>query len=1069
MWVKSPEEEAFYGRMFALADVDKNGKVQGKKAVDFFTTSGLAPSVLKQVWSLASSKMQPYLDQDEFHVALGLIALAQKGEALDLAALVAAGRARQLPLPLFHLADIFVMTPSDEEKYASIFRTSAPSGTIAPTEAIELFQKSGLALADVQAIYKLVDPTLLTALPQQAFTIAMHVIVCKTRRGLTQLPMSVPREWFPTLFSSSLASLAQCTSADDMLSMQASIQATLQKTVASLPVVVVPSVSSIVAPLQALGYHLPDTAMMLSESSLRELEGVLLTYVQGVQKDLLLSSPEGVPLATLVQTLSNLKTQSARLLEQKEAAMSRHGSRHPGLHVDTKASSSYVDAPPSFPAPTAGWDAFEAAPAPILPTQTVPEPLLFSPTGAGDPFGFDILGGTGGSFTAPMVASTHVVATEKPVLDAFASASSSSFSAFDAMNDMDWGFADNQYEPVPELDEATEVTKTAPKKIDSNELFRAPKTQAPNVHGFDSPSFGSATSAPEPTAKNAFGVFPAPAVKDLGAFPPMDVPSFGSFAATANSDGFADAPTTHGFQAFGAETVTGDGFGPFASSDAGAFASALTASGGDFSAFSSPGADGFGTIGATEASPSFGAFDAPSDAPVAVDFGAFTPAPDAPAANGFASSGFGAFDAAPSVDDDGFAAFTSKLETSAAFDGSSFAASSTGDAPLPTAFAFSSSEVVSTAETDGFGAFNESSVVCDVSPASEAFPAFAAAEFSPPPADDSFGAFAPTDASTTDGFGAFPAFEPNAAVSSDAVAEVVVDTLPTPEELVNVCGSDTSAVFCASALPHDADLRGDSQAPAATEDGSVPVDLSESSFVTGPIIEAASNPEGAFALSQEDVASVTPPATESVPVDEPSDPPTTPFELEEFVNPPVAPSLVAPTLSTSCGASVDHPLAATNAATETNITAVAQDVVLDRDGSFVFVASANAPTMSSEPMVVADDDCGCFCVPDSGFADFASPIAAPLTESGTSTVPVPPSDDIFGDFQFAPAPSFAAFATAPANSGTAAPDTAFSSLPAHPSDDIFADFADFTSATTAANWASFSPPAAPTASDDFTF
>ncbi|KDO25209.1 hypothetical protein SPRG_20788 [Saprolegnia parasitica CBS 223.65] len=919
--------------MFALADVDKNGKVQGKKAVDFFTTSGLAPSVLKQVWSLASSKMQPYLDRDEFNVALGLIALAQKGETLDLAALVAAGRARHLPLPVFHLADIFVMTPSDEEKYASIFRASAPSGTIAPTDAIELFQKSGLALADVHAIYKLVDPTLSTPLPLQAFTIAMHVIVCKTRRGLTHLPASVPREWFPTLFSSSLA---QCTSADDMLSAQASIQAALQKTVMSLPAVVLPSVSSIVAPLQALGYHLPDTAMMLNESSLRELEGVLLTYVQEVQKDLQSSSSDGVPLATLVQTLSNLKTQSARLLEQKEAALSRQGSRHPDLHVDTQSSSSFVDAPPSFPAPTAGWDAFEAAPAPIMPTQTVPEPSLFSPTGAGDPFGFDLMGGTGGSFTAPIVASTPV--TEKPVLDAFASASSSSFSAFDAMNDLDWGFADNQYEPVPELDEASEVTKAAPKMIDKNEFIRTPKAPATNMLGFDSPSFGATTATPEATAESAFGGVPAPGLEDFGAFPPTDVPAFGSFAATADAGGFAaftavDAPTTDGFQDFGGETLAGDGF--VASSGVGTFAAIDTPSGGNFGAFSSTGADGFGAFEATEtASPSFGAFDAPSEAPVTSDFGAFTPATDG--FGDFASCGFGAFDAAPPVDDDSFEAFTNQLEIPAAFGGSSLGASS---------------------------------VVFDASPAPTP-------EASPPPADDAFGTFAPTATSATDDFGAFPA-EPSA--SSDAVAELVDDTFPTPDEPVSVGDSGTSAAFPSSTSPNNANVQDDSQAPAATED------------------------------------------------------------------------------------------VAANTATETNITDAVQapEAVSDRDGSFVFVASPSAP-MQSEPMVVADDDCGCFCVPDSGFADFAPPIAAPSAVSGTTTAPVSTTDDIFGDFQFAPAPSFAAFATVPAHSETTVPDTAFSSLPAHPSDDIFADFADFTSATTAANWASFSPPAAPTASDDFT-
>ncbi len=49
MWIKTAEEDAFYKRMFQLADIDKNGKIHGKTAVDFFAKSGLPPAVLRQV------------------------------------------------------------------------------------------------------------------------------------------------------------------------------------------------------------------------------------------------------------------------------------------------------------------------------------------------------------------------------------------------------------------------------------------------------------------------------------------------------------------------------------------------------------------------------------------------------------------------------------------------------------------------------------------------------------------------------------------------------------------------------------------------------------------------------------------------------------------------------------------------------------------------------------------------------------------------------------------------------------------------------------------------------------
>ncbi len=97
--------------------------------------------------------MQPYLNQDEFNVALGLIALAQRGDQLDLARLDAAGTAHSLRLPVLdgitYGAKDFVMAASDEAKYKTLFRDAVGGdkhGSLSATAAMELFQKSGLAL-----------------------------------------------------------------------------------------------------------------------------------------------------------------------------------------------------------------------------------------------------------------------------------------------------------------------------------------------------------------------------------------------------------------------------------------------------------------------------------------------------------------------------------------------------------------------------------------------------------------------------------------------------------------------------------------------------------------------------------------------------------------------------------------------------------------------------------------------------------------------------------------------------------------------------------------------------------
>jgi hypothetical protein len=88
------------------------------------------------------------LNQDEFDVALGLIAMEQKGSPMDLSQLAVMGRSGQLPLPNLQLEDPFTMTSTDQEKYAKIFQdsTGGLQGVLAVSQALDLFQKSGLGL-----------------------------------------------------------------------------------------------------------------------------------------------------------------------------------------------------------------------------------------------------------------------------------------------------------------------------------------------------------------------------------------------------------------------------------------------------------------------------------------------------------------------------------------------------------------------------------------------------------------------------------------------------------------------------------------------------------------------------------------------------------------------------------------------------------------------------------------------------------------------------------------------------------------------------------------------------------
>ncbi|RHY91776.1 hypothetical protein DYB26_009573, partial [Aphanomyces astaci] len=92
--------------------------------------------------------------------------------------------------------------------------------------------------------------------------------------------------------------------------------------------------------VEALGYVLPSrhTTAIADGAALSELESVLLRYIAQVTQELLElqdSKPTSavVPVQTLLQTLANLKQQSTRLVEQKEAALRRL--HPPTLHIDT--------------------------------------------------------------------------------------------------------------------------------------------------------------------------------------------------------------------------------------------------------------------------------------------------------------------------------------------------------------------------------------------------------------------------------------------------------------------------------------------------------------------------------------------------------------------------------------------------------------------------------------------------------------------------------------------------------------------------------------------------------------
>ncbi|CAL9052270.1 unnamed protein product [Musa banksii] len=76
------EKQKIYQEWFSVADKDGDGRITGNDALKFFAMSKLSRSELEQVWAIADSKRQGFLDLQEFINAMQLVALAQEGHEM---------------------------------------------------------------------------------------------------------------------------------------------------------------------------------------------------------------------------------------------------------------------------------------------------------------------------------------------------------------------------------------------------------------------------------------------------------------------------------------------------------------------------------------------------------------------------------------------------------------------------------------------------------------------------------------------------------------------------------------------------------------------------------------------------------------------------------------------------------------------------------------------------------------------------------------------------------------------------------------------------------------------------
>ncbi|ETM52504.1 hypothetical protein L914_03894 [Phytophthora nicotianae] len=231
-WVPpSPQEQQFYDMLFAHVDDQRRNAINGQQAVAFFARSHLDKAILREVWSIADSQRRSELSRNEFYVAMRLISMAQRGEQ------VSAQRFFQLatmqyPLPMMEgvpppqqqpvqpqaqmhapqqdfgsvhqqPTGSYALTTDEKSKYDIVFQQydTDRDGFLMGTEAVALFQMSGLDRNMLRDIWSMADVTQDSKLSVQEFYVAMHLIVCVSKRGLP-MPSTLPRELSETAFGS---------------------------------------------------------------------------------------------------------------------------------------------------------------------------------------------------------------------------------------------------------------------------------------------------------------------------------------------------------------------------------------------------------------------------------------------------------------------------------------------------------------------------------------------------------------------------------------------------------------------------------------------------------------------------------------------------------------------------------------------------------------------------------------------------------------------------------------------------------------------------------------------------
>ena len=202
--------------------MNKQGKISGAEAVGFFSRSKLPVQALREIWTVAESSKTNALNKRDFFVAVRLIQLYQnnvKGEGMNLqvgagvslkapyfegfAAPAPAPTPVSAPAPVMNAfpgnnsfaltTDPYIMSPSDEGAFKQLFPNYIDADTkkVPGNVAVQLFTKSGVDTSLLRNIWAMSDADKDNFLSEKEFCVAMHLIVCVSKKGLP-LPGTLP-------------------------------------------------------------------------------------------------------------------------------------------------------------------------------------------------------------------------------------------------------------------------------------------------------------------------------------------------------------------------------------------------------------------------------------------------------------------------------------------------------------------------------------------------------------------------------------------------------------------------------------------------------------------------------------------------------------------------------------------------------------------------------------------------------------------------------------------------------------------------------------------------------------